>query len=243
MYYGLGAILALEKEHPGEFQINSVRLTVVQPRINHPKGMVRSVEISYEDLIAFTVELLASACAATEPDAPRKAGSWCKWCRAAGVCPEKAKDALAVAQAEFGEVPDPPAPNTLSPEELRWTLDHLPALEEWTKQVRSYATETMEAGDAVPGYKLVDKRAIRKWRDEALLLQWAEENSHGDATMYAEPKLRSPAQLEKKIKKKNVPPELYHSVSSGVTMAPENDKRPAVTKGEEFSVLELTDMI
>ena len=242
-YYALGAILALEKEHPGEFPIKTVRLTIVQPRINHPQGMVRSVEVSYDDLLAFTMELMASARATIEPDAPRKAGSWCKWCRAAGVCPDKAEEALAVAKAEFGEVPDPPAPETLSPDELRWTLDHLPALEEWTKQVRSYATEVIEAGGKVPRYKLVGKRAIRKWLDESVLLKWAEENSYGEATMYGEPKLRSPAQLEKKIKKKNVPPELYHSVSSGVTLAPENDMRPAITKGDEFSMLELTDLI
>jgi hypothetical protein len=52
-------------------------------------------------------------------------------------------------------------------------------------------------------------------------------------------KIKSPAQFEKLIGKKNMPAEFVASVSSGVTLAREDDKRPAAVKNaaQEFAAV------
>lgn len=242
-YYGLGALLELERSHPDLAKmVKVVRLTIVQPRINHPDGLVRYIEVPVVEVVEFAMTLMSAAKATTDPDAPRQCGSWCRWCRASGVCPEQANESLAIAQTEFGEVPAPPAPESLTPDQITMVLEQLPILEAWAKSVRSYATEALEAGLEVKGFKLVDKRATRKWRDEAATVEWAEDAGVAQEDIYEE-KVRSPAQLEKKLgkRKKMIPTELIIKASSGVTMVPENDKRPAVTKGEEFAALPLPE--
>ena len=78
----------------------------------------------------------------------------------------------------------------------------------------------------VPGYKLVAKRATRQWVDEA-------KAKDALSSMGVEPyrqELLSPAQAEKVLKKSKLalPDDLVVSVSSGSTIAPESDPRPAV---------------
>jgi hypothetical protein len=88
--------------------------------------------------------------------------------------------------------------------------------------------QVMESGGAVPGYKLVAKRGTRKWvnEDEALatLLPMLPSEELMEASVL------SPAQVEKKLKKLKLelPQGLTTTVSSGNTMASEDDPRPAV---------------
>jgi Protein of unknown function (DUF2800) len=75
----------------------------------------------------------------------------------------------------------------------------------------------------------VQKRATRQWinQDEA---KAALSRLGLDETELTETKLVSPAQAEKVLKKRKLelPDELVVAVSSGTTLAPENDPRPAV---------------
>jgi len=76
----------------------------------------------------------------------------------------------------------------------------------------------------VPGYKLVAKRSTRQWVDEKEAAHWLDGKGVEDIF---ERKLKSPAQAEKLLKEK-LPGELVVSISSGNTMASEDDPRPAV---------------
>jgi hypothetical protein len=73
----------------------------------------------------------------------------------------------------------------------------------------------------VPGYKLVAKRGTRQWANEDDAIKFL-----GDKAF--ESKLISVAQAEKLVGKKNFPQELAVSVSSGNTLANEDDPRPAI---------------
>jgi hypothetical protein len=120
---------------------------------------------------------------------------------------------------------------------MSWLLEQLPALEEWVKQVRSFATDVLDHGGTIPGFKVVDKRAVRKWISEGAVKEWADLVGVSDDELY-DTKLRTMPQLEKKLgKKTKIPEELFEKKSSGVTLAVESDKRPAVTRGEEFIAL------
>jgi hypothetical protein len=80
----------------------------------------------------------------------------------------------------------------------------------------------------VPGYKLVAKRSTRQWvnEDEAKIKLLA----HLPESEVMESSLISPAQAEKKLKKLKLalPEDSVVALSSGNTLVPDSDPRPAV---------------
>lgn len=233
MYYGLGALLDIEKEFP-EYDIEKIKLVIVQPRAEHPDGVVRSVVIDYADLIAFAVVLLNKARATQDPNAPLTPGDWCRWCKAAPVCPALQEQAMAVAKREFSELPMnlPPAPEKLSITELVTVLDNADLLVDWIKSVRSHVMGILEHGGEVPGYKAVPKRAMRKWVDEQDVYSFTRSLGLNYEDV-SETKLRSPAQMEKILKriKEKLPENLWVKKPSGFNLAPTSDPRPQILLG------------
>ena len=115
-------------------------------------------------------------------------------------------------------------------------------LEGWIKDVRALAQDLLDKGAPVPGYKLVPKRPTRQWVNELKALEALESLAPAEELI----EMRSPAQVEKVLKKHKVtmPEGLIVAVSSGNTLAPESDPRPAVlTIGNDirraFSKLEV----
>ena len=85
----------------------------------------------------------------------------------------------------------------------------------------------LEAEVAVPGFKLVAKRAIRQWANEheaAIALSTKGISPHKPLEVI------TPAQAEKLLGKsgKDTIKDLVVAVSSGSTLVPESDPRPAV---------------
>lgn len=256
-YYGLGAYLTvpvadkprllvehkfdLSSIHPGCFgtadavvvgagPATKVHLHIVQPRCNHPDGPIRSHTIDAIDLLDFSVDLKDYAKATEDPNAKLVAGDHCRFCPASGVCPELARRVTAVAKLEFG-----PA-LSYDPQQLKLALDSRDIVKAWLKAVDEFAYAEAEAGRCPPGYKLVAKRATRKWRSEGEVIEALQAKGVKPDVMFEPRSLKSPAQLEKVIDKKVVA-EFTVSESSGHTLAPESDKRPAVKPSakEEFS--------
>jgi hypothetical protein len=86
----------------------------------------------------------------------------------------------------------------------------------------------LEKDIKVPGYKLVAKRATRQWTDEDKAAS-ALSQVLSPEDVYTK-KLVTPPQAEKLLKKakQELPAELVVSISSGSTLAPDSDPRPAV---------------
>jgi hypothetical protein len=68
---------------------SGVTVWVIQPRCDHADGLARRHHYSCEDLDRLEAKLREAAAATLIPDAPRRAGPWCRWCRAAAICPER----------------------------------------------------------------------------------------------------------------------------------------------------------
>jgi hypothetical protein len=240
-YYGLGALLALGRE----IEVDQVVLTIVQPRVLHPDGIIRSETISFTELLDFAGELLDAARRTQEPEAPLVPGPHCRFCKASAFCPAQLELAESIALVEFDEMPThrPPAPETLPPEVLGEMLTKIPILEDWIKSMYQHAQRRLEAGEPVPGLKLVARRATRKWASETQARQWLEGQGYSPEEILVEPELRSPAQIEKVIGKtgmKEMPEGLVKKESSGNTVALISDPRPAVAilpPGDEFDAL------
>ena len=174
----------------------------------------------------FEAELMLAVRAAEQPDAPLAAGDHCRWCTAKTICPVVNG---AVARAARTAI------KTVNVDRLAEALGQIDLLEGYIKDARDMAQQLLENGVEVPGWKLVPKRATRKWADDKKVLTTLTEAGL-NIEQLTDPK--SPAQMEKVLKKHNVPmpTDLIVSVSTGNTLAPEDDPRPAVLQiGKQLS--------
>jgi hypothetical protein len=167
----------------------------------------------------FERDLVKAVTAAGLADAPLKNGDHCRWCNAKPVCPimTGAVDRAVALKMDKIDV-----------DKLGAYLHNADLLEAWIKDLRALAEEMMKKGKPVTGWKMVPKRATRSWVKEedakAALLQHLKESE------VIETKLVSPAAAEKLLKaqKLKLPDGLTVAISSGNTIAPESDPRPAV---------------
>ena len=121
------------------------------------------------------------------------------------------------------------SPESLTAQQISELLDKADVIETWLKAVRAYAQELIEAGDHVPGWKLVPKRGTRKWKDERTVKQRLA--SEGLQDFIAE-ELVSPAQAERLAKKQGIQLDLFDlitSESTGVNLTRETDKQVSAT--------------
>lgn len=230
LYYGLGALLSLG------YPCKEVELVIVQPRCPHPDGPVRRWRIPAVELVDFAADLVQYAKATEAPDAPLKPGDWCRFCPAAASCPALKQLAQEQARQEF-------RPElSYDPVKLAEALHHLPILEAYIKATREFAYGEAEHGRTPPGWKLVAKRATRKWIDEENVVSVlkAKIELATDDDLF-DRKLKSPAMIEKIVGKAKAGwlSGLVVAESSGYTLAPDSDKRDPVKKSakEEFDAL------
>lgn len=228
-YYGLGALLA------SSYPAKVVRLVIVQPRCGGEP--VKEWRVDAMDLTEFAGALQEYAKAAEAPDAPLKAGDWCKFCPAAALCPELRKRSVALARSEFA-VPAGPK-SDYDPARLRLALDSREFVRAWLKALDEFAYTEAERGMTIPGYKLVAKRATRKWRTEGEVIEALQDLGVKDDVIFEARAVKSPAQLEKLVDKTVLEP-FITAESSGHALVPESDKRPAVTlktAAQEFDAI------
>lgn len=228
-FYALGLLKKLE-DRPGRAgMIKTVCLGVIQPRAWHEDGPLRTKTIGASDIWAFEDIFKAAIAKSKEPNAPLASGTWCQFCPATAICPEISKRALEKAKVVFK--PDYsemsfPAPESLTPETMGRALSVFPQLKFWMKEVEKRAMENLNLGEPVDGFKLVQKRGRRGWTDqESVLAKLIAEGR----TDLIDTKPKSPAQIEKLAKDlKGFVKDNAVMFSSGVTLAPQKDKREAV---------------
>jgi len=240
-YYGLGAFFAMSKGNEKRF--TDIELTIIQPRAPHKDGSVRTWYLSVEELMAWGKAFKGKIDQIAANDTLLVAGQWCRWCPSMGDCPEAHRKAVEGARLDFGAVPKD-KPETLTDDDLAGLLDGMEFAQNWLTALAAEAQGRLERGGKLTGWKLVDKRAIRKWVDEDAAKLWSVAVSPGDGQLFmSPPKLLSPAQMEKVLKKlgKHLPDDLVEKKSSGVTLAPESDNRKGVTSGPTVEFTSVSD--
>jgi hypothetical protein len=186
-----------------------VELVIIQP------PTIKRWTTTIERIKQFEQTLIRAVKLAQQPDAPLKNGDHCRWCSAKPVCPimTGAVDRAVAIKMDKIDV-----------DKIGAYLHNADLLEDWIKDLRALAEEMMKKGKPVTGWKIVPKRATRSWVKEedakVALLQHLKESE----VMVT--KLISPAAAEKLMKK--LPDGLTVAISSGNTIAPESDPRPAV---------------
>lgn len=215
MFYAAAAMRTAETAWAFE-GADEIELIIVQPPV------VRRWVTDKARIAQFERDLVKAVKAAQLPDAKIQHGDHCRWCAAKPICP---KMTGAVDRALITTLKE------IDVDTLGRYLKNADLLEDWIKDLRGLAMQLLEKNLPVPGYKLVQKQARRKWSDEskakAALLELGLKES-----VVVETSIMSPAQAEKALKKRfsELPEGLVKSESSGTTMAPESDPRPAILK-------------
>jgi len=220
LYYAVGAAFAKSNR-----VVKAVHLGIVQPRAMGAD--VKWWVVDAIDLLDFADTLRERAEATQVEGAPLFAGEHCRFCPAAALCPKLAE------VAEVAPVDEYKPGKAYDPEALSASLGRVKALQGWIKAVESFALAEMQKGAVVPGYKLVEKRAIRTWKDVGEATRMLLGDGQTEAKIMDPASLRSPAQVEELVGKKtfaDLVGEFVSATSSGVTYAPVSDKRPAVNK-------------
>jgi hypothetical protein len=219
MLYGLGAL----NKYDFMYEIESVKLTVVQPRLNN----ISSFLISVEELRRWANDVLKpQAELAFSGEGELNAGEWCKFCAVKNKCRALYEKQIELAKYEFKE------PKLLSDEEIADILGRIPQLVEWANSVSEYAKdEAVNHGKAWPGYKLVEGRSIRKWSDEDLAAKAILSIPGVSEDQVYNTKLKGISDIEKLVGKKIFAEKLSEVVvkpQGAPTLVPESDKRPAM---------------
>lgn len=239
MYYALGAMLELGKKK----KVEEIEMVIIQPRAQHRDGPIRKWSCTRQDILKFAGDLIAAAQKTMVPEADLHAGKHCRFCPAQPRCPALHHEAKEIAKLEFTETAPLVDPRLLSAEQVGYILERADLIEDWVRSIRVHVQSELESGKNVPGWKLVQKRALRSWNSPTEVIQWAEKIGLDKEELY-DYKMKSPAALEKVVGKKDLPKDLYSAVSSGYTLAPASDPRTAITSvaADEFSALPSIDV-
>ena len=204
--------------------VKQVVLHIVQPRSNYPNEKPLQSWETTVDWVEDFIDLAVDATNLARSDnPPAKTGKWCRWCAAKPICPEYKRLASEALETK---------PEVMDAIQLAAALRKAEQLKPWIDSVFELTQQEMERGVQVPGYKLVQKQARRIWTDPVLVEKALRKGRIKVADIFKKT-LISPAQAEKLDKKlyTDTLSDLVESKSSGLTIVPDTDKRPAVSSG------------
>lgn len=238
LYYGYGAAKA--KHNRG---VGRVDIIVVQPRCPHPAGPVRVWETDVITLLDHAGDLVDAAARTEQADATLSAGEHCKFCPAAFFCPELTRAVYEIIGADESESGDfyVSDPTRLTPQQITEKWKRREIVKTWLKRFEDFAHHEAESGRVPPKLKLVPSRTTRSWKNpiEAETVIRMTFDHLDDEDIFTPRELKSPAQLEKQIERKQrkLIADLIQSKSSGTVLVPLDDPRPAVVNEavEEFA--------
>ena len=230
LIYGLGAY----DKFNFDYNIQRVRMTIVQPRIDN----LSEYEVSADELLAWAAnELAPKALIAYSGNGEQKPGEWCQFCKVKCGCKALAEKCTAVAQ-------DNPDPGLLTPKKMATDiLPWLAIIKSWVSSMEDYALQQALAGVTYPGYKLVEGRSNRKITDDKAVIALLSKEGY-DENEYMKPAvLCGIGDLEKLVGKKRLAAMCadYITKPQGKpTLTTADDKRPAYNAAaDDFNDIEV----
>lgn len=227
MLYGLGAL----RKYDVLYDIEEIRVTIVQPRINN----ISTWQISVDELLKWATEVLIPAAKlAFAGEGELKAGDWCKFCAVKNRCRTLYEKNVELAKYDFQEAA------LLTDEEISDILEKIPALIEWANSIQEYAQDrAVNYGKVWPGFKLVEGASRRKWLDEDAVAEaiFSKIPEASEDQVY-DMKLKTITQIEKIFGKKVVAEQLSDVIvkpQGKPTLVPISDKRPALGTEEAIN--------
>jgi hypothetical protein len=214
--YALGAL----EIYDSLYDIEEVSMTIFQPR----RENVSTWTIRVEDLKAWAEkELKPKAKKAYDGEGEYLPGEWCTFCRAAVKCRARAEEKLKLAQSEFK------LPPLLTDSEIEEVLSKLSDLTKWANEIIAYATDAaVNHGKEWHGFKVVEGRSVRKYKDEDAVAEVAKANGYKDIFRQSLITLTEMERLMGKSKFEKILGDLIYKPPGKPTLVPLSDKRPAM---------------
>lgn len=221
MLYAYGALESFD----GLYDIRKVVLHIDQPRVSNFSAW----EVSVKDLYKWAEETVKpKAKLAFAGEGAFCAGSWCQFCKVKARCRHLAEHSLALAKYDFQE------PALLTDKEVADVMQRLPGVADWAASVRQYAYEQALQGKKWPGYKLVESKTMRRWKNETQVVELLDMEGYTESQIYNK-KLKGLGDIEKLVGKKSFTPllgEYVEKPEGQATLVPETDKRPEIDLGD-----------
>jgi len=230
LLYALGAYLAYEMIYP----IEHIKMSIVQPRLAN----IDTWECSLDYLLEFAKIAQEKATMALKGEGDFNCGEHCKFCKAKAICKERANVNLELAKYEFK------AADQLTLEEIGEILEKAKDLAKWAEDLKEYALSESLKGNEVPGWKAVNGRGSRSFKNTDEAIKVLVDNGIAEELLY-ERKYLTLAQIEKTVGKKEFNSLVGDLIVMNVgkpTLVEASDKREAITNRikaeDEFSVVD-----
>lgn len=221
--YALGAINSFGVL----FDIDSVLMTIVQPRLDN----ISSDEMQVDELLEWAEEVVKPrAELAFKGEGDFIAGEHCRFCKVKASCRARAEENLKLACMDFQKPP------LLTDDEVVEVLTSIDQLMSWAKDVQEYAfAMAMNENKQWPGMKLVEGRGSRKYSDENAVVDALTAAGYDSDVIYKK-SLNTITTLEKELGKKAFQELLGSLITKApgkVKLVPEEDKRPEIKASPE----------
>ena len=252
--YAYGVLAKYKLPHNVTYPFSTVRMTIIQPKMAL-RGMppITSYEVSVRHLMATMGTIIVQAAATDKPDAPLVPGeSQCKFCRAKGSCSALANNVMKEVGIMFQPVVNQTLdvaqqsadkdPSTMDDTQIAQIMEAAPLMRQLLEGVEKEALRRMQAGQTIPGLKLVNGRGSRAWAlPEEEMADKLVKMGIPKGAVY-ETKLVTPAKAEKLTwtkrdgtevqltdrQLKRMEQEYVVKMAGKLTVAHESDSRPAV---------------
>ncbi len=213
--YALGALASYESL----YDIEEVTMHIFQPR----RENVSAWTISVDELKKWAEnDLVPKAKLAFKGEGEYLPGDWCTFCRAAVKCRARADEKFRLAQSEFK------LPPLLTDNEIEEILSKLSDLTKWANDIVAYATDAaVNHGKEWSGFKVVEGRSNRKYKDEDKIAEVAKANGYKDIYRTSLITLTEMEKLMGKQKFKDILGDFIIKPPGKPTLVPLSDKRQA----------------
>ena len=260
-FYALGALASCDvgfaQQCGAVGDIDTVCMTIVQPRHWRYDGPAEEW-VSVEEILEFGPVIGEAITRCKAPDAPLVPGDQCQFCAARTCCPAREARAASafdgVTDVALVEPRQLQVPGVMTGDRLSELLRAAPAIRAWFKDLDDEAERRLRAGEAVPGFKLVEAQARRQWdglendtNGEALMsvADRLAEIGGGKMEDYVVSKTRTLTEVEAILKqgcdrkeaRRRLDAMAYLTTkksSGALKVVPEEDSRPAAVLGSAF---------
>ena len=161
------------------YDITEVRGMVLQPRLNN----YSVEELPVDDLLEWgELEVTPRAKLAWAGEGKFVVGEHCSsgFCRARFTCAARAEANMQIAKADFALTD----PELMTDEQIAKVLAKADAAIKWLGDVQDYAQTQAKSGKAWAGFKLVEGRAVRKYKDQDAVAATLQANGVPEAVIY-----------------------------------------------------------
>lgn len=177
-------------------EINTIVMSVIQPRGYHPQGPIRTWTISYAELEGYMTQLASGVERVYASDETCNTGAWCRHCKHMSSC-----NAAKIASMNAVDVALTSIPDTDTPDQISVLLDTLDRAFDAIKHTRDAVNSRAENmitvhGMSISGRAVIPGKGNRKYRNDAD----AKAYSSAFGVSLSNEKLCTPAEAERRAK-------------------------------------------